>query len=95
MAIRFLQKLLAPSPDALESRQDALGREIAALRGDFLAWELRMTELVTRLSNQLRRMSQLERAAQRREAEGDEIDQGEEPSSIDETLRRLRLGSGS
>lgn len=85
--LTWLRKLLAPSPEALESRQDALQREIAALRGDYLAWELRMTELVTRLSNQLRRMSQLERAAQRRAEQEEEEEGGEQLTSFEEALR--------
>jgi chromosome segregation ATPase len=86
----FIRKLLAPTPNALESRQDALQREISALRGDFTGWELRLSELVTRLSNQLRRLSQLEKAAQRRQEQEEEDDLEGGESSIDETLRRLR-----
>lgn len=82
------------TPEELESRQDALERAIAAVRGDFAGWELRLTELTTKLSNQLRRMAQIEQAAQRRleREETREASADDSTTSIGEALKRFRGG---
>lgn len=92
--MKFLRRFLAPSMHALETRQDALERTQAAQKGEWVAWELRMTELTSRLSSQLKRMAQLERSAQRRDTENLEL--ADDDEGIDRMLADMkRRASGS